>query len=244
MYNRREDREVNRKSNNRSSGMTENQFLRMMRNITEEPLRKLKDDGQKDRYEYVFKNGFPDSIESSQKKYVLFDGLNSNGFCPCGSNFKFKYCCEQRSGLLVNSLLNAKYAGSLETTKNIERLPMSFQLSPIFELDTTLVDKDTHLLNEIIRTHPTIVNNLYLISAKNLAIVSAESPYARYHYDLMVSFEEDTPFDFNKKIDGDKPLNETEIERYVYGKTSVPSSRHNMRNDSVQILSAQTFVLR
>ncbi|GAB6428045.1 hypothetical protein bcgnr5372_38650 [Bacillus luti] len=230
--------------NNRDNVTTEKQFLKMMKNITEEPLRKSKEDGQKDEYEFVFKNGFSNAVEYSPKNYMLFDGLKPSGFCICGSSLQFKHCCEQRAGLLVESLLQAKYAGALETTKDINKLPIGFQLSPIFQLDTTLVEKDTHLLEEIIRTHPTIVDHLYLISARKLAMESAKSPYARYHYDLMVSFEEDTPFDFKKDIDGDTPLNDTEIDRYVYGKTTVPSSRHHMRGNSVEILSADTFVLK
>ncbi|WP_144616265.1 SEC-C domain-containing protein [Bacillus cereus] len=234
---------MKRRTYNRNNVTTEKQYLKMLKNITKEPLRKSEEDGEKDDYAFVLKNGFCNSVEYSPKNYLLFDGLKSSGFCPCRSNLKFKHCCEQRVELLVESLLQAKYMGSLETTKDTTKLPIGFRLSPVFQINTTLVEKDTHLLKEIIRTHPTIVDHLYLISARNLAMASAKSPYARYHYDLMVSFEEDTPFDFKKNIDGDTPLNESEIERYVYGKTAVPSSRHHMREDSVRILSTDTFVL-
>lgn len=223
--------------------MTESQYLKMLKNITEEPLRKLKEEGEKDHYDYVLENGLGDFSEYPVT-YTLFDSLTSSGFCLCGSKMQFKHCCEQRAKVLVEALLQAKYAGSIETTKNPEKLPMSFHLSPIFELEVTLTEQDTILLKEIIRTHSIVVDHLYLISAKKLAKASSESPYARYHYDLMVSFEEDTPFNFQKGIKGDTPLNESEKERYVYGKTAVPSHRPTMRKDSVKILSTHQFVLQ
>jgi hypothetical protein len=234
-----------RKNNSKSSEkiMTENQYLKMLRNMTEEPLRKSKEEGEKDHYDYVLENGFRDFVEYPVE-YKLFDGLTSNGFCPCGSKMKFKHCCEQKAEVLVESVLKAKYVGFLETTKNPEKLPISFRISPVFELEVAVTEQDTHLLKEIIRTHPTVVDHLYLISAKNLAQASAESPYARYHYDLMVSFEEDTPFNFKKGMKADIPLHDAEKERYVYGKTAVPSSRHMMRKKSVKILSAHSFVLQ
>lgn len=223
--------------------MTEKQYLKMMKNITEEPLRKLKEEGLKDEYEYVFKNGF---MKHDSINYVLFDGLTSSGFCPCGSKIKFKHCCEQRANALVESLLKCTYAGALETTKNPEKLPIGFRLSPIFELDLKLEEKDTLLLKEIIRTHPSIVDHLYLISAKKLAEASAESSYARYFYDLIVSIMEDGPFRLHRgmeDVEKDETLNEEEKEWYVYNKTAVPSSRHKMREEQVQILSTHTFVL-
>lgn len=233
------------KRKNKSKGkknINESRYLRTLKNLTEEPLRKMKEEEEKDHYDYVLENGFRDFLEYPEV-YILFDGITSNEFCPCGSKLKFKHCCEQRVEILINSLLKSKYIGYLDTTKNPEKLPMSFQISPVFELDIKLTEQDRFLVEEIIRTHPTAVDHLYLTSAKNLAQESAVSPYARYHYDLMVSFEEDTPFNFKKDSKADKPLNVAEKERYVYGKTAVPSSRHMMRKKSVKILSEHSFVL-
>lgn len=218
--------------------MNENQYLKMMKNITDGALRKISESYDKNTYEYVLQNGFPDD-----DKHSLFNGINENSFCPCGSGQKYKSCCIGLVERLVHSLEKSKYVGCQETTKNPDKLPLSFRLSPIFQLNMDVNDRDQLLVKEIISTHPTIVNHLYIISAKELSKAYSESEHARYLLNVIYDLEEDADANWEYFKYDKKPLDEKEKLYMIEKKTTVPTMTLSMRNATIGWLATSQFIL-
>ncbi|EFU43408.1 hypothetical protein PVOR_03595 [Paenibacillus vortex V453] len=219
--------------------MNENQFMKRMKNITYEAIKRFDESFEKNTYEYVLQYGFND-----EGKYILFNGIGGNDFCPCGSGQKYKVCCSNIVEKLINSLERCTYVGSYETTKDRKKLPLSFNLSPIFELDIELNGKDKMLVRDIIHTHPTVVNYLYIISAKELAKAYAESEYARYMLNMIYDLEEDADANWEDFKKDNRPLNEKEKLYLIENKTAVPTATESMRRGIVEWLSSSQFILQ
>lgn len=171
------------------------------------------------------------------------NGINGNHFFPCGSGQKYKACCTQLVDRLVGCLEACTYAGSIETTKNKAKLPLSFKLSPVFQIEAELSEKETRLVKEMIRTHPTIVNRLYLISAKEIAQAYAESEHARYLLNLIYDLEEEATANREDLKNDKRPLNEREKQHFVENKITVPTHAESMRNADIEWLAPDRFVL-
>ncbi|KQY85291.1 hypothetical protein ASD24_28840 [Paenibacillus sp. Root52] len=218
--------------------MNENQYLKMMKNLTDEALRKLDESYDKNTYDYVLQNGFPDDDIHS-----LFNGINENSFCPCGSGQKYKSCCIDNVENLVHSIENCKYVGCKETTKNRDKLPLSFRLSPIFQLGMNVNDGDQLLVKEIIKTHPTIVNHLYLISAKELSKAYSESEHARYLLNVIYDLGEEADANWEDFKKDNRPLNEKEKSYMMQQKITVPTKTLSMRKATIEWLTPSQFIL-
>ncbi|MCG7380070.1 SEC-C domain-containing protein [Paenibacillus sp. ACRSA] len=218
--------------------MNENQYSKMIKSLTDGALRKLDESYDKNTYDYVLQNGFPDDDTHS-----LFNGINENSFCPCGSGQKYKSCCTYNVEKLVYSLENCKYVGCKDTTENRDKLPLSFRLSPIFQLGMYVNDGDQLLVKEIIKTHPTIVNHLYLISAKEISKAYSESEHARYLLNVIYDLGEEADANWEDFKKDNKPLNEKEKSYMMEQKITVPTKTLSMRKATIEWLTPSQFIL-